>query len=286
MKRIILPVLAYLVCMLPVLCHKAPKGMQVLTSGIEFRTLTFGQVYVPEEAENGVQLTDSLVYVCPATGSDPFTLAALQTLLAREVVGFTARVTPANFGQMAQSHFQRYVRQYENAAYAMRQSENDKPLYMNYARYITTRLDYSSPRALVMEMRRDEYTGGAHGNYEIRRMSIRLGGVHTQVLQPKDIFTPDLDSVAVLGWVKEALMADNGCATAEELAHKTCIDLDEVFLTSNVSIDPRGVTFIYQPYEIACYAGGAPRVTLPMERMRPWLKPDIAALFSDLQESR
>lgn len=280
MKRIILPVLAYLLCMVPLLCHQTPRSMQILTSGIEFRTLTFGQTYVPEGADEGVQLYDSLSYVCPATGSDPFTLAALQTVLSREVLGFTTRLTPANFDQIAQSHHKLYVRQYENDAYAMRATPEDKPLYLNYGRYITTRLDYNSPRALVVEMRRDDYTGGAHGNYSIRRMSIRLGGAHTAVLKPNDLFTQDFDSTAVLGWVKEALLADNGCKTAEELMEKTCITLDDVFLTSNVSIDPKGITFIYQPYEIACYAGGSQRVTLPMERMKRWLKPGIAELFT------
>lgn len=282
MKRIILPVLAYLVCMLPVLLHKTPRSMQILTSKVEFRTLTFGQTYTPEGAAPGVAVTDSLIYVCPATGSDPFTLQSLQLLLAREVLGFTTYLSPASFGQVAKANYDWYIDQYEKDAYAMRESPDDGPLYTNAARRVETRLDYNSPRLLVVEMNRYYYGGNAaHGIYEIRRMSIRLNGSHTKVLQPRDLFTQRVDSTALLNMVKKELLASNGCRTAEELQEKTCIDLAEVKLTPNVSIDPQGLTFIYQPYEIACYAGGAPRVTLPMSWVRPWLKSDVLKLFAE-----
>lgn len=279
MKRILLPLVAYLLCILPLSFHKPPRQIQILTSGIEFRTLTFGRTYVPEGARDGVCLTDTIHYLCPATGSDPFTLAALQTLLPREVFGYGGQVTPSSFARYAEGLHNAYINEYENDAYGMRDSADAPPLYMNYSRYVTMRLDFSSPRAVVIEQRTDLYTGGAHGVYTVRRMSIRLGGAHTRVLRPSDIFVQNVDSTALLDGVKQALLAGNGCRTAEELAEKTCINLEEVFLTPNVSIDPEGVTFIYQPYEIACYAGGAPRVTLPMAQVRRWLRPGIEELF-------
>ena len=172
MKRILLPLVAYLLCILPLSFHKPPRQIQILTSGIEFRTLTFGRTYVPEGARDGVCLTDTIHYLCPATGSDPFTLAALQTLLPREVFGYGGQVTPSSFARYAEGLHSAYVNEYENDAYGMRDSADAPPLYMNYSRYVTMRLDFSSPRAVVVNCSQNDLT--AYGDEDILSNKTRL----------------------------------------------------------------------------------------------------------------
>jgi len=45
-------------------------------------------------------------------------------------------------------------------------------------------------------------------------------------------------------------------------------------------LDKNGITFIYQPYEIAPYAAGMPFITIPYEKVMPFLTPEIKALLT------
>lgn len=47
---------------------------------------------------------------------------------------------------------------------------------------------------------------------------------------------------------------------------------DSISLTENFSFAPKGLELIYQPYEIAAYAFGAPRIVIPFEQLTGVLK--------------
>ncbi len=48
---------------------------------------------------------------------------------------------------------------------------------------------------------------------------------------------------------------------------------------SEPDLTERGVTFIYQPYEISYYAAGKPEFTIPSDAIRPYLTPQAVELF-------
>jgi hypothetical protein len=53
-------------------------------------------------------------------------------------------------------------------------------------------------------------------------------------------------------------------ATWEELITRDCFNpADQVVPTENFILSATDITFVYNPYDIACYAAGATRVTLP-----------------------
>lgn len=280
MKRVLIPALAYLLCAVPLFfCAKAPRNMQILTSAVHFRTMTSGHTYIPENASEPVSVTDSIVYQCPATGSDPITLASLQNVLSFEIFQYPRPLTPSLFPKLVKSWHALYVEEYERDMAGLNAMQEEEH-YLNYARLTTTEVVYNTPRAILMQMRTDNYTGGAHGIYTVRHLSIVLDGAHTRILTPEDLFVQPTDSAAILNLVKGALMEAYHCATEQQLAEQG-FDLDALYLTPYVSAEPGGVCFIYQPYEIAPYALGAPAPVVPYDKIRPLLQPGIEELFSE-----
>lgn len=119
------------------------------------------------------------------------------------------------------------------------------------------------------------YTGGAHGmgaeaGVTIRKSDGRRFG--------HDMLTgTESDAFHLL--VKEGLKTyfkDCGedVDTDEKLKEMLITDNDVNYLplpTTAPYITDKGVTFIYQQYEIAPYAAGMPQFTLPLETIRPYL---------------
>ena len=266
------------------LCQSAPNrnAIQILSSAISFRPMTYKQIYVPQGAPAGVVLEDSIFYQCPAAGSDPITLAAFQSLLAQEIFGYTRGITPSNFTDMADARHGSYVRDYERM-YTVAQmndttaQEGGVP-YWPVTRYVSTKVLFSTAQAVVIEARHYQYTGGAHGSLQQQRMSIQLGGVHSRVLQKEDILRNPADSVPLIEAIKTKLL--HKFKAHSEIELPLLVDPRELPLATNVSVAPDGLTFIYQPYEIAPYSEGFLQITLPYNTVRNYLKPQIEQLFS------
>ncbi len=108
------------------------------------------------------------------------------------------------------------------------------------------------------------YTGGAHG------MTIHTGmnfdAVTGARLELKDVF---LDANQLTGVILEKLQEENHPGTFSDSLESIVAD---GVLHEKVSwvLGPRGVTFIYNPYEIAAYASGTITVTIPFDE-RPGL---------------
>lgn len=114
---------------------------------------------------------------------------------------------------------------------------------------LTYRIDYN------------EYTGGARHLY-----------VHLPQPRPKDLSPIRLDDLfegdykeALTDLLWKQLMADNNVSTRQELedmGYATTGDLEPI---ENFYLDPTGITFYYNVYEIAPYVMGATKITLSYE---------------------
>lgn len=112
--------------------------------------------------------------------------------------------------------------------------------------------------------------GGAHPMEETRHANwdLRTGARLTL----DDIFTPE--GRAALGEIIRAqILKDKGTASWEELMTANCYNpAAEVAANDNFTLTATEVTFTYNPYEIACYATGDTRVTLPLANLAGFKK--------------
>lgn len=116
---------------------------------------------------------------------------------------------------------------------------------------------------LVYTIFREEYTGGAHGmrSVECHNYSI-VGGYE---LASGDLFTPRQAAAAAV-LIRRKLYEMFRVEDDEGL---TAVGFfpEQIALTENFRIMPQGITFVYNPYDIACYAVGGVEVSISNEEL-------------------
>ncbi len=89
-------------------------------------------------------------------------------------------------------------------------------------------------------------------------------------LTQDDILYPEmLDSVAAL--LKQQVMLDKGIINESEL-YNELIFAENIRPNNNFMMDADGITFMFNPYEVADYAYGSVVVTLSYEQLKPFLR--------------
>lgn len=107
-----------------------------------------------------------------------------------------------------------------------------------------------------------EYTGGAHGNNYliIQNYDLSAQGLVTE----EDLFRPDyfepLHKLLV-----SALIEQTEEASTERELKKLGYSIEDIVPNDNFSVSEEGITYVYNPYEIAPYAMGRTRIFLPWD---------------------
>ena len=117
----------------------------------------------------------------------------------------------------------------------------------------------------------EEFAGWMHPfrNYSWRVWSFGRG----RELSPDDIFKKEsIHEVIVL--VKEDMAYRHDCTNFAHYA-ETRLIADFRELPKNFTLDARGIEFLFNAYEIACYAEGDVRGFVSWKRLRPYVRPDF-----------
>ena len=121
---------------------------------------------------------------------------------------------------------------------------------MNWSRKYSYNVVYAKNGFVSFYCREDYYTGGAHDNHNIKVGTLYCG----KQLRLSDL--PELDKIEKL--FQQALRSRKDF---EEIKTYNCGK--EVKMTENFYIDEKGIHFVYEPYEIHCYAAGIIDILVP-----------------------
>ena len=121
---------------------------------------------------------------------------------------------------------------------------------MNWSRKYSYNVVYAKNGFVSFYCREDYYTGGAHDNHNIKVGTLYCG----KRLQLSDL--PELDRIKKL--FQQALKSRKDF---EDIKNYNCGK--EVKMTENFYIDEKGIHFVYEPYEIHCYAAGIIDILVP-----------------------
>ena len=130
-------------------------------------------------------------------------------------------------------------------------------------------LDDTTDSTLTYSVESYLYTGGAHGYHWHTYLNFSRKTGHLITLDE----VLDLShSEAVIQLILRDLMQQFGCNSVQQLEEQGFISIRDITLTDNFHIGSRGITFVYNPYEIACYAMGKQSVTLTYQQLKPYMK--------------
>lgn len=114
-----------------------------------------------------------------------------------------------------------------------------------------------------------EYTGGAHGN---RYLLIQNYDLETgDMVNEQDLFIDDYyEPLKTL--LLNALIAQTDNAESKRDLRRMGYSVADVVPNENFYVTQEGITYVYNPYEIAPYAMGCIEIFLPWDTVRPLIR--------------
>lgn len=114
-----------------------------------------------------------------------------------------------------------------------------------------------------------EYNGGAHGN---RYLLIQNYDLQTgDAVSEQDLFIDDYYE-PLKALLLEALIAQTDEAETKKDLRRLGYSVADVVPNENFYVTPEGITYVYNPYEIAPYAMGCIQISLPWDSIRHLLR--------------
>ena len=167
-----------------------------------------------------------------------------------------------------QARLKSYFSDYKKENAALLKDEKDTSLYwtFNFSQDETLNVLYNDKGWLVIQDFASEYTGGAHGNYGSSYLNLDVAGARQWTLHDVVADTAALSPLLNLA-ARNYFHIPQGAGMDEVML------VTEVPVTDNFYLTPEGLSFIYNPYEIASYADGAIQLYLPYKRLMSLLTP-------------
>lgn len=139
----------------------------------------------------------------------------------------------------------------------------------NHSTQIELNVVYCADNIFSFQVFNSSFTGGAHGNYTYSNYTIDLN-TNTPIKQ-EDLFTEE-NMAQVNKMIYDKLRTYFGLTNEEKLEDAGVFNGNEVIGNDNILIDDKGITWLFNPYEIAPYAAGAPTAFISFRELSFFLK--------------
>lgn len=177
---------------------------------------------------------------------------------------------------MANTYLRTYIMQYlhegKEAIDSYGEDMDAAATWMSYEEQAEGKVVFQEGNFLSYQFKVYSYMGGAHGNTTTANRVFDLNS--QQAITLSNLFSADnLAQVGVL--LRQALATLNECESVEQLAQAGIFfSANEIEPTDNFLLDGKGLTWIYDPYEIAPYAYGPVTVSLTWKELNDLLDPE------------
>ena len=142
------------------------------------------------------------------------------------------------------------------------------PAMLNYAESNAMSIVFNEKGLLSVGFGTYEYTGGAHGNHATSLVTYDL--MQKKALTLKDVFLPKYEKTINKALANAARRQFN--MKPNEPLSNNLFD-NSIESTNNFCITPKGILFLYNPYEIAAYAYGEIELFIPFEEIKSVVNP-------------
>lgn len=141
--------------------------------------------------------------------------------------------------------------------------------FNNYYQGISLDVLYNNNGWLIVESNLSDYSGGAHGNYGVSYLNMDMQ--NKKLWKLEDIMTVDSAKLQTIleKQARKAFDIPEGDKLSDGLL------TDRVMPNGNFYITNTGITFVYNPYEIAAYAYGIASFFIPYTQIKELLKPEF-----------
>lgn len=278
MKKVILFPILFLL-MVSVACKKESKTKEKSVS-YEKISLKDELFLFDDKKHLGATLEINLNYPCLT--DDEQGNSALQSLYSTLVFGEEyAGMSVKEAEDKYVTAFRAEKKTWENDYQEMKKMSEEMDFEMrdslNYYQSLSDTVCYEGQNLLSFQVRSYNYSGGAHGMTSLLSYVVTLDGVQ---LKEQDLFQEGYYD-ALKNIILNKILLQNNVKSIDELPELGYINTEGIVPNENFYITDKGITYVYVPYEIACYAMGISEVFLSYSEISHLLKADspIASLL-------
>lgn len=129
-------------------------------------------------------------------------------------------------------------------------------------------LVYNSNGIVSITMLSQEYSGGVHGNDLLTTFNYDLA--RNELITPSSLFVDPKDS-RIVDILLGKLMLEFEVNAPDELEYEGIFNYQVLEVTNNFYFTDEGITFYYNPYELAAYAVGPIELSVTYSELSPFL---------------
>lgn len=208
--------------------------------------------------EEGAPKCSVHLTLAAATESQGERSKAVNEVLARELLDQETTNMKAAADSFANTYTESYRR---NIAPLYRDDRDDvnKRAWYEYHYNLTGKAEEGRRGVTVYTAEVDYYEGGVHGISQ--RLLMNFDNKTGRQLTLADVFSPGYEH-RLNELLEEKLIEKTGTKDINELREQGYLYQTEMFATENFALGEDGITFIYNPYEIAPYDKGLTELTI------------------------
>lgn len=208
----------------------------------------------------------------PAAGKQPGYADALEkalTQVPRE--GLLEEDAKGSLVTMSYAYVRQFFLQYlldgKEAIDSYNGDVDEASTWMNYEENLEGRVMYNADGFIGYRFTINSYSGGAHGNTEVKNCVFDVA--QKRLLTLADLIEPSKQS-SVDALVREELMKEFNYKSQDDLDRESSFfDFSDVKATDKFMIGTTGVSWTFDPYEIASYSMGVIEVIVPWHALKP-----------------
>lgn len=270
--------ISYLIIVLGLLASCTGKK-SANANKIEFDSIVVNEQIklLPDTPDSIPYAALSVHYVYPKSFREKADLKRLQQLFNEAVLG-SADGTPQEAVNKCVANYSEIYRTENTADFLQDKKEfPEGDISYKYMHSDATKntIEYVNHSLLSFSVMTDVYKGGAHGVYIQTNTNINLNTLQT--IKESDIFVAgykkplaEIIKQKLLEFAKEAF-ADYNHSNLKDFFFK----FDSISPNDNFLMTEKGLSYVYNVYEIAPYASGMFTVEIPYGELSALLKPDV-----------
>jgi hypothetical protein len=206
-----------------------------------------------------------ITFTYPVSCTDTSLLKPIQSIFIAKYFGADlSGATPGEAIEIYKNRFIENYRQFEydsdKSAYMFDEHIDDAQSSFSYYEISRSEVFFNRQGILSFSIYSENYTGGAHGSHGFDGYTVDLNT--GKLLGESDIFCEGyFDAIAAA--IVQKIVRENNLSDAKELENIGYADIREIVPNGNFLVNGKGITYIFNEYEIAPYVMGKTEVLLP-----------------------
>jgi len=246
----------------------------IAKNAIAFDSISVTETYHMFDDETQPSCDLGIQFVFPSDYADKEVLKSLQQLFiteyfGNEYAGLTPQEAADEYKEKYLARYKSFESDYIKEKDSMGYDEDEDIPFYSFSKYIKSYIQLNEGNVLSFVVHCFEYEGGAHGATYVSAYNVDI--TTGKLLKSNDIFNDgDRDKITEL--IIQQLMVDYEVTQVEDLVNEAgFFDINSIVVSENFYAEDKGITFIYNQYEIAPYVMGTIEVFLPYDKVKSYM---------------